>query len=236
MNFDISQFKKEGYLVVKNFLNKEEHDELNLTCNTLTRYAKTISAHTQDNWLMNAPYNPMMLQGAMKENEIFKKLGRNPKLLKVARILLRTNHLSTYISKFFPMIPYEGASVSWHQDNYYIQGHPDKLVSCDVFINGATKKNGCLRIVKGSHKHGVFNHDIQSHQEWIKWINLSPELDIIDLELEEPFAVFFHPNLIHGCYKNKSQDYRYSVAWEYMMWPYIPQTHNDHISNDLLQV
>ena len=106
MNFDISQFKKEGYLVVKNFLNKEEHNELNLTCNTLTRYAKTISAHTQDNWLMNAPYNPMMLQGAMKENEIFKKLGRNPKLLKVARILLRTNHLSTYISKFFPMVPY----------------------------------------------------------------------------------------------------------------------------------
>jgi phytanoyl-CoA hydroxylase len=236
VNYDISQFRKKGYLIVKNFLSKEEHEELNRTCNTLTRYAKTISAHTQENWLMNTPYNPMVLQGAMKYNETFKKLGRNPKLLKVARALLRTNHLSTYISKFFPMIPREGRSVSWHQDNYYIEAHPDKLISCDVFVNGATKESGCLRIVKESHKQGILNHNKQSHQEWIKWIDLKANAEIIDLELNEPFAVFFHPNLIHGCYENKSRDYRYSVAWEYMKWPYIPTKHNDHISNDLLEV
>ena len=236
MNFDISQFKKEGYVVVKNFLNKEEHKELNLTCNTLTRYGKTISAHTQGNWLMNAPHNPMMLQGAMKENEILRKLGRNSNLLKVAKTLLKTNHLSTYISKFFPMIPREGFSVDGHQDNYYIEAHPDKLISCDVFVNGATKENGCLRIIKGSHKQGILDHARQSHQEWIKWIDLKSNLEVIDLELNEPFAVLFHPNLIHGCYENKSRDYRYSVAWEYMKWPYIPTKHNDHISNDLIEV
>ncbi|MDA7549075.1 phytanoyl-CoA dioxygenase family protein [Gammaproteobacteria bacterium] len=236
MNYDISQFRKEGYLIVKNFLDKEEHEELNRTCNTLTNYAKTISAHTQENWLMNSPNNPMMLQGAMQKHDTFKKLGRNTKLLRVARTLLRTNHLSTYISKFFPMIPKEGKSVDWHQDNYYIEANPDKLISCDVFINGARKDNGCLRIVKNSHKHDIFDHKIQSHQEWINWIDLKAGLDIIDLELDEPFAVFFHPNLIHGCYENKSQDYRYSVAWEYMKWPYIPPKHNDHISNDLIQV
>lgn len=235
MNYDISRFKQEGYVIIKNFLTKEEHEALNRTCNTLTNEAKHISAPSQGNWLMNAPYNPCKLEGAMAYSEELKALGRHPKLLKVARVLLRTNHLSTYISKFFPMMPREGFSVDWHQDNFYIEALPDRLVSCDVFVNGARKENGCLRIAPRSHTKGIFKHDKSSHGVF-NWININPNVEIIDVELDEPFAVFFHPNLIHGCYRNTSDDYRFSVAWEYMKWPYLPPKHNDHISNDLIKI
>ena len=87
----------------------------------------------------------------MVESEVFKKLGRHPELLKRARVILKTNDLYTYISKFFPMIPKVGFSVDWHQDNFYIKADPTKLISCDVFVNGATKENGCLRIAPRSH-------------------------------------------------------------------------------------
>jgi len=235
MNYDVSKFSLEGYVVVKNFLTKDEHRELNHTCNTLTEEARHISAQSQGNWLMNSPHNPCKLEGAMGCVEEFKKLGRHKRLVSVAQRLLRTTSLSTYISKFFPMIPKVGFSVDWHQDNFYIEANPSKLISCDVFVNGARKENGCLRIVPRSHTKGIFRHDATSHGVF-NWIKLNPKVDIIDIELDEPFAVFFHPNLIHGCYKNTSRDYRYSVAWEYMKWPYLPPKHNDHISNDLIHI
>jgi len=235
VNYDISQFNREGYVIVRNFLTKEEHKALNHTCNTLLSEVKHVSAPRHGNWLMNSPHNPCKLEGAMAYSKELKELGRHKELTKVARRLLRTNHLSTYISKFFPMIPKVGFSVDWHQDNFYIEADPTKLVSCDVFVNGARKENGCLRVVPRSHTRGIFRHDKSSHGVF-NWINLNPKVEIIDVELDEPFAVFFHPNLIHGCYKNTSRDFRFSVAWEYMKWPYIPQTHNDHVSNDLIQI
>jgi phytanoyl-CoA hydroxylase len=235
MNYDISQFEKEGYLIVKNFLTKEQHDILNRTCKTLTDEGRRISAPTSDQWAMNAPYNPCKLQGAMKYSENLKNLGRNKKLVTIAQRILKTRHLSTYISKFFPMMPKVGFSVDWHQDNYYIKADPTKLISCDVFVNGAKKENGCLRIVPRSHKRGIFEHTKTTHWPF-NWLNLNPKVEIIDVEIDEPFAVFFHPNIIHGCYRNTSRDFRYSVAWEYMKWPYVPQTYNDHVSNDLLKI
>jgi len=108
-------------------------------------------------------------------------------------------------------------------------------VNCDVFVNGAKKENGCLRIVPRSHKRGIFEHTKTTHWPF-NWLNLNPKVEIIDVEIDEPFAVFFHPNIIHGCYRNTSRDFRYSVAWEYMKWPYLPPRHSDHISNDLIQI
>lgn len=235
MNYDIRRFKEEGYVIIKNFLTKEEHKALNRTCNTLLEEVKYVSAQIDGNWFMNTPNNPCKLQGAMAYSEELKNLGRHPKLLKIARVLLRTNHLSTYISKFFPMVPKQGFSVDWHQDNYYINANPTKLVSCDVFVNGARKENGCLRVVPRSHTKGIFKHEKHTHGVF-QWMNLNPNVEIVDVELDEPFAIFFHPDLIHGCYRNRSEDYRFSVAWEYMKWPYIPPKHFEHVAHDLIKV
>ena len=235
MNYDIRRFKEEGYVIIKNFLTKEEHEALNRTCNTLLEEVKYVSAQIDGNWFMNSPNNPCKLQGAMAYSEELKNLGRHPKLLKIARVLLKTNHLSTYISKFFPMVPKQGFSVDWHQDNYYINANPTKLVSCDVFVNGATKENGCLRVAPRSHTKGIFKHEKHTHGVF-QWMNLNPNVEIVDVELDEPFAIFFHPDLVHGCYRNISEDYRFSVAWEYMKWPYIPPKHFDHVAHDLIKV
>ena len=54
--------------------------------------------------------------------------------------------------------------------------------------------------------------------DYIKWID-NKELecyDIMDLEFRGPYAVFFDINMVHGCYPNKSDDFRYSLAWEYI--------------------
>jgi ectoine hydroxylase-related dioxygenase (phytanoyl-CoA dioxygenase family) len=108
------------------------------------------------------------------------------------------------------------------------------MISCDVFVEGASKENGCLRIIPNS-QHELLPHDRHSHDvfNWIKdrhWDN------IIDIELDEPFAILFHPQLIHSCYRNTSDRFRYSVAWEYITTDNHSPIHTGHHSQDRLNI
>lgn len=230
-NYDIEKFDDFGYVILTDFLLAEEHQQLHEECYRLTELGKSRSDNG-DNWIMNSPYNPCKLDGAMNRSPVFHRLGKNRNLVEVARKLLKHDRVDTYLSKFFPMMPKVGFSVDWHQDNFYIKADPKKMISCDVFVHGATKENGCLRIIPHSHKGRVLNHNHPSHGSffWLKTDDDNP--NIVDIELDVPFAIFFHVNLVHGCYKNVSDKYRYSVAWEYVNANYTPITHNGHQSQD----
>ena len=234
MNYDIDKFDEYGYVIVTDFMDEAHHWRLNMECDLYREFACGL-VRNDHGWVLNSPNNPCKLDGAMMRSHVFRDLASNDKLVSTARQLLGTEDIDTYISKFFPMIPREGFSVGWHQDNHYIQADPQRLISCDVFVNGADKENGCLRIASGSHNK-KYRHNDKSHGVF-RWINVEEDkMDIVDLEIDNPFAVFFHADLVHGCYKNKSDRYRYSIAWEYIERGYTPKTHTGHQSQDRLPV
>jgi ectoine hydroxylase-related dioxygenase (phytanoyl-CoA dioxygenase family) len=235
MNYDIENFNELGYVIVTDFMSKEEHFNINQECHIQTALATSLKEN-KNGWVMNSPNNPCKLDGAFKSNDTFRGVASNTTLKSIAKKLLGKKDIDTYISKFFPMVPKEGFSVDWHQDNYYIRADSSKLISCDFFVNGATKENGCLRIIPESHRN-IHDHEKESHG-FFRWMNVNEtHPSIIDIEMEQPFAVFFDVNLVHGCYRNTSEaSYRYSIAWEYIDRKYIPKTHNGHQSQDRLRV
>jgi len=234
MNTDISKFDDLGYVVITDFLSTYDHWHINEECNRLMLFGTGSSATAQDGWIMNSPGNPCKLDGAFMKSPILRQLATNEKLLGVARDILKTDELDTYISKFFPMIPKTGFSVGWHQDNYYIHADKTALISADVFMNGATAERGCLRVIPRSHD------KLHPHRNRIapfRWMEVNEdEHEIIDIEHDEPFAVIFHPNLIHTCYPNTSDEYRYSVAWEYLRSDSVVRTHAFEESQDRIKV
>ena len=235
MNTSLDKFHELGYVVVTDFISPEELERLILE---VDRYTEIGLSRVDDgeNWTMNEPHNPCKLEGAMQVSEVFRDLGRNDKLTETARKLLGLEHLDTYISKFFPMIPERGFSVDFHQDNHYIRSNPDKLISCDVFVKGATKERGCLRVMPMSH-HGTNDalHAKPSNGPF-NWMWITRYDLLVDIEMDDIFAIFFHPNLVHGCYKNKSDEFRPSIAWEYIERDYVPMTHKGHQSQDRFKV
>lgn len=233
MNYDINKFDELGYVIVKDFMSVEEQQELRLEALRFTEIGTSLES-SLDGWIMNSPHNPCKLDGAMMRTSVFRRLGRHRNLVSVAKQLLKKDKIDTYISKFFPMIPKHGFSVDFHQDNHYIQADPNRIVSCDVFIEGATKEMGCLRLIPSSHRK-THPHMKDSHGVF-KWMWVSEDEDILDIDIDEPFAIFFHPNLVHGCYKNTSASYRPSIAWEYIDREHIPPTHNGHRSQDRINV
>ena len=225
----MNSFKEDGYVIV--------HDLDIPTSVKIEALAQTAAGLRQDahgnKWIVNAPFNPCKLDGAFDVPEL-REIARHPRLLEKAREILGETELDTYISKFFPMIPGKGFSVDWHQDNFYIRGDSRRMVSCDVFINGCNPERGGLRLIPGSHRENFVHNKTD---RFFSWINLNTnDYEIINLNIDKPFAIFFDINLVHGCFTNSSNDYRPSLAWEYKHRGYLPPTHNGHQSQDIHEI
>jgi phytanoyl-CoA hydroxylase len=82
-------------------------------------------------------------------------------------------------------------------------------------LNGATKKNGCLKVIEGSHKYGVL-----SDRNKLSSTNLTKEDEkklkkkhkVIFLELKPGEAVILSNYTVHGSDKNKTKKNRLGFA------------------------
>ena len=205
-----------GYYILENFISEEDYSYFLNLCESVYEETKH---NTSEHYSWNSKNNLNKIEGACDLHSEFLKLASHPKLVQTAKDILKTDDtIDCYISKFFPMEPEVGVSTFMHQDNYYFNGDKDRIISCAVYLQDTNKENGCLRLVEGSNTKGIFPHDIESGIPYVKWIDdkLLEDYNIIDLELKAPYAVFFDINMVHGCYPNKSDGTRFSLAWEYI--------------------
>jgi len=108
-----------------------------------------------------------------------------------------------------------GGAWEWHQDYgyWYNNGcvYPD-MASVMIAVDGATRANGCLEVLKGSHLCGRIEHARSAEQ-------IGADLDRVELikdtcehvycEMEPGDALFFHSNLLHASAANESPDPRW---------------------------
>ena len=126
INFDISKFDELGYVVVKDFLSWNEHNNVLKACDRY--YSHSLSLDEDQEVLgdkgkglfrFNSPGNMNKIEGACNFSKDFFNLANNQALTKTARKILDTSdNIDVYISKFFPMIPNVGISTLMHQDNF----------------------------------------------------------------------------------------------------------------------
>jgi len=87
-----------------------------------------------------------------------------------------------------------------------------------VAVTRANKENGCLQVLKGSHKIGRINHGSTGEQVGadMKRVNAAAKrLDLVYVELEAGDALFFHGNLLHKSDPNTSDSARFSLISAY---------------------
>lgn len=122
-----------------------------------------------------------------------------------------------YHSKMILKDPEIGGAWTWHQDyGYWYQNgilFPD-LVSVFIAVDRATRENGCLQVIRGSHKMGRINHILTGDQAGADMERVNEALKRLDLvycEMEPGDALFFHSNLLHRSDQNKSKNPRWSL-------------------------
>jgi ectoine hydroxylase-related dioxygenase (phytanoyl-CoA dioxygenase family) len=121
-------------------------------------------------------------------------------------------------SKLMQKEPRVGGAWEWHQDyGYWYKNQfmfPDELISVMIALTPANKGNGCLQVIKGSHKIGRVNHGFTGEQVGADMQMVNNALKTMELvysELDPGDALFFHSNLLHRSEANLSEHPRWSI-------------------------
>jgi ectoine hydroxylase-related dioxygenase (phytanoyl-CoA dioxygenase family) len=134
---------------------------------------------------------------------------------KVEKLL--SDEVYHYHSKMILKDPEIGGAWAWHQDyGYWYQNgvlFPD-LVSVFIAVDKATKENGCLQVIKGSHHMGRVEHVLTGDQAGADQERVDEALKRLELvycEMDPGDTIFFHSNLLHRSDQNKSPNPRWSL-------------------------
>ena len=104
-----------------------------------------------------------------------------------------------------------------HQDLLYFPFRPaDKIAAGWTALQPIHKENGCLTVVPGSHKQGLLKHE---NPDW-EYLNgayfgaqgVGEHTERVYVEMEAGDTVFFHPELLHGSGRNKTQGFRRAIS------------------------
>jgi ectoine hydroxylase-related dioxygenase (phytanoyl-CoA dioxygenase family) len=111
-----------------------------------------------------------------------------------------------------------GGAWEWHQDYgyWYDIGYlfPD-LASVMIAVDKATKENGCLQVIKGSHRLGRINHIATGQQagaDLKRVAQVLEKLELVYCEMDPGDAVFFHSNTLHRSDQNQSDNPRWAMV------------------------
>jgi ectoine hydroxylase-related dioxygenase (phytanoyl-CoA dioxygenase family) len=129
--------------------------------------------------------------------------------------------IALWNSSFFAKPPVNGKRTPWHQDGEYWCVRP--LATCTVWlaVDDATRENGCLRIIRGSHKDKRLRaHDTSQATD----ITLNQELkkeeydekDAVDLILKKGQISLHDVYLVHGSEANNSDKPRRGMTMRFM--------------------
>jgi len=152
-------------------------------------------------------------------NDVFGYMTRSERMIhSIAPLLDSAAPVCHFHSKLMQKEPRVGGAWEWHQDyGYWYKNQfmfPDQLISVMVALTPANKANGCLQVIKGSHKLGRVNHGFAGEQVGADMVFVDHALKTMDLiycELDPGDALIFHSNLLHRSEANTSDKPRWSI-------------------------
>ena len=205
-------FHRDGYLEVKALFDREEMAGL-------LQFAKTDGALADEAYVRRdeeGGETRLALRNHLDDTLPYTAVVRSQRIVHAMQILLG-DEVYHYHHKMMIKQPRIGGAWEWHQDYGYWYNFgclfPD-MGSCMVAVDRATMQNGCLQVLRGSHKIGRVDHGQIGEQ-----VGADPErvaaaqqrFELVALEMEPGDGLFFHGNLLHRSDQNRSDDPRWSL-------------------------
>jgi ectoine hydroxylase-related dioxygenase (phytanoyl-CoA dioxygenase family) len=210
----IADYRRDGYVLVSNFCSQQEVDKLYQTAlqdDAMRKNALDLNDLIGKKTRLSLWFTP--------GSDVFGYLTRSEKMVHaVAQLLDSDAPVCHFHSKLMQKEPKVGGAWEWHQDyGYWYKNQfmfPDQLMSVMVALTPANKENGCLQVIRGSHKLGRVNHGFSGEQvgaDMVMVENALKTMDLVYCDLKPGDALFFHSNLLHRSEANLSDYPRWSI-------------------------
>lgn len=122
-----------------------------------------------------------------------------------------------YHSKMIMKDAKVGGAWAWHQDyGYWYQNGVlfPNLTSAFIAVDPATRENGCMQVLKGSHHLGRIDHVLTGDQagaDLERVHEAEKVLELVYVEMDPGDVLFFHSNLLHRSDQNRSDHPRWAM-------------------------
>ncbi|KAL4230769.1 hypothetical protein ACF0H5_011144 [Mactra antiquata] len=208
-----NKYEDDGFFVVKNFLDKEEVENIWKTLEEPDSIMKKgYVTHEPDGKKI------MRILYSQPGNDFTGILARSEKIVNTVEELLG-GEVYHYHSKFILKNAHEGGRHVWHQDYGYWYKHnvfPD-MITVWMPIDKATRNNSCLQLLKGSHKCGRITHVpssgfMQTEADPERIEQLKQVCEHLYCEMEPGDVLFQHCNLLHTSAPNDSDMRRWAFV------------------------
>ena len=207
----IEAFHRDGYLIVQHLFDAEETD-------ILRQAAKTDAAFQQKAYDLKdgAGGVAKLVLWNQAGEDLWGSIARCTRIVEAMEALLG-DEVYHYHSKMSIKEPFTGGAWNWHQDyGYWYQNgclFPD-MASVMIAVDPNTRENGCLQVIRGSHKigrveHGRFGDQTGADPERVE--EALKRLELVYGEMEPGDALFFHSNTLHRSDQNRSPHPRWSL-------------------------
>lgn len=208
---DIKNYNEDGYCFERELFSSEE---INLLAETARNdHAMDKASSSMDDGEGN---DVRLSLWNHPGNGIYGMIARCERIINRVEQLL-DDEAYHYHSKMILKDAKVGGAWAWHQDyGYWYQNgllYPN-LCSVMIAVDKATEENGCLQVLKGSHKMGRINHILSGDQAGAELDHVEEakkRLETIQCEMNPGDALFFHPNTLHCSASNLSDKARWAL-------------------------
>jgi len=207
---EMAQYHEDGYVVVPDLLDAAEVE-------ILRQVAKNDQSIEQQALSRNDGEGGITKLRLWNEagDDLYGVIARSRRIVDRLEQMLG-GEVYYYHSKMNFKEPFTGGAWAWHQDYgyWYNNGCLFPLMgSCLISIDPATRENGCLQVLKGSHHLGRIDHGKVGDQTGAdpeRVAEAVKRMELVYCVTPPGGAVFFHSNLLHRSDQNKSSNPRWS--------------------------
>ncbi|MDF2667801.1 MAG: phytanoyl-CoA dioxygenase family protein [Paenibacillus sp.] len=212
---DVQQFNRDGYLLANSVFSPEEIEAMLYEVNGGSRLANSElnTSDSQGNKVKLAYWEALI-------GDIWSRASTSSRVVNPVRLLLG-EEASFFHGKVMMKEAHTGGAWEWHQDYgyWYDQGFLfPHMISAFVALDAATIENGCLRVLKGSHKLGRLNHGKvggQTGTDPQRMEALEGLFETVSCVMAPGSVLFFDSNLLHCSSANESDHHRRSFIMCY---------------------
>src|SRR5258708_747499 len=220
MSFDfltpeqLSDYDRDGYLVIRDFCSPAEISKLYaaaLADEAMSKNALDLNDQSGKKTRLSLWFTP--------GNDIFGYFTRGRRLVDTVWQLMDSDaDVCHFHSKLMQKEPRVGGAWEWHQDyGYWYKNQfmfPDQLISVMLALTPANKENGCLQVIRGSHKMGRVNHGFAGEQvgaDQVMVDNALKTMELVYCALWAGDILFFDSHLLQRSEANLSDHPRWSL-------------------------
>jgi len=159
------------------------------------------------------------IQDFHNDTLLFEGYCKNPKLLAVVEDICGPDIKSIH-NMLINKPPGVDGRHPLHQDLLYFPFRPaDRIVATWTALEPCTRANGCLVVVPGSHRDGLLEHEVPGW-EYVNFLYVGAkgkggDSERVHLEMAPGDTVFFHPALLHGSGRNRTEGFRRAISCHY---------------------